>query len=66
MTGRLRRIAPPLRKLGIDIRRADRSKKSRKLVITNTNPSETPKTTSPSSPRHPTVDSNGLGVTCSG
>jgi hypothetical protein len=38
MTGRLRRMAPPLRKLGIDIKPGERLTKSRTLVITKTAP----------------------------
>jgi hypothetical protein len=63
MTGRLRRIAPPLRKLGIDIKRADRSNKSRKIIITSTTPADIPESSSPSSPRHQTCYFNGLEVT---
>jgi putative DNA primase/helicase len=49
-TGRLRRIAPPLREFGIDIKRGERSKRSRRLIIKNTGAHFDPTTTSSSSP----------------
>jgi hypothetical protein len=50
MSGRLRRMAAPLRELGVDIKRGERSKRSRKLIITKIGARVERTTTSPSSP----------------